>query len=91
MRKFNFKNVTKGTWIRSVLLFSAIVLQFFVFFGNQTDKITGLLSCMLTAVSAIWAWWMNNSFTDKAQEADILLHDESVTEILIESEMGYDE
>ena len=91
MRKFNFKNVTKGTWIRTVLLYVALVLQFFVFFGNHTDKMTGLFSCVLTAVSAVWAWWMNNSFTEKAQEADILLLDESMTEILIESEMSDDE
>ena len=28
----------------------------------------------LTVIGSIWAWWKNNSFTDKAQNADKLLN-----------------
>jgi SPP1 family holin len=34
------------------------------------EQVDTFVSTLLTAVSAIWAWWRNNSFTKAAIKAD---------------------
>ena len=96
MKKLNLKGVTVQTWVRTLVLVIALVSNLLVVIGKRTeeidmDKTTEVLTYILTLVSSVWAWWKNNSFTGKAQEADAILHDAGTDEILIESEMGDDE
>lgn len=79
MKKINLKGVTVQTWVRTAVLIIALVNQALVIFGISNNEIeleewTQYASYALTAVSAIWSWWKNNSFTQKAQEADTLLN-----------------
>lgn len=75
MKKINLKGVSVQTWIRTAVLIFALINQAFVMFGI-TDKEIDLKSWssfatyILTAVSAVWSWWKNNSFTECAQNAD---------------------
>lgn len=81
MKKINLKSVDKTTWIRTAVLLIALINQALVIFGvtdkeADIDLLTHYASYFLTAVSAVWAWWKNNSFTDVAQKADSLLSSE---------------
>ena len=96
MKNLNLKGVTAQTWVRTLVLVIALISNLLVVIGKRTeeidmDKTTELLTYILTLVSSVWAWWKNNSFTEKAQEADAILHDTGTDEILIESEMSDDE
>ena len=79
MKKFNFKGVSVQTWARTLVLILALVSQLFVILGKRTEAIDieqwqEYVTYALTVISSIWAWWKNNSFTDKAQNADKLLN-----------------
>lgn len=92
MNKFNLKGVTSQTWVRTIVLVLALISQFLVIIGKKTESIdvnqwTEYGVYILNVVSAGWAWWKNNSFTKKAQEADDILHDDGENEILLEGEM----
>lgn len=72
------KNVTKGTIIRTVLLALALTNQVLVVLGVSPipvddNTVTNLISTICTVVTAIMAWWKNNSFTEAAIEADKML------------------
>lgn len=63
------------TWVRTLILVIALVNQGLVVLGIskneiELDSLANYASYLLTAVTAVWSWWKNNSFTDKAQEAD---------------------
>lgn len=78
MKKLNLKGVSKQTWARTIVLLLALVNQALVMF-EVTDRVVELetwaqyATYALTVISAVWSWWKNNSFTQKAQEADTLL------------------
>jgi SPP1 family holin len=36
----------------------------------DADTLTYYISFIFTAISAVWSWWKNNSFTKNAQKAD---------------------
>ncbi len=79
MKKLNLKGVSVQTWVRTAVLVIALINQALVVFGITSKEIkleewTQYASYILTAVTAIWSWWKNNSFTDKAQEADSLIN-----------------
>ena len=70
--------MTKGTLIRTVLLVLALVNQVLAAFGVsplplEDETVTTLISLGFTTVTALVAWWKNNSFTKKAQAADAYL------------------
>ena len=77
--KFNFKDVDKSTWVRVVGLFLILINQISVSFFNFTlldfpdEEIYEGVSTILTVLISIWVGWKNNSFTEKAQEADKVL------------------
>ena len=78
MKKLNFKGVSLKTWVRTLILIIALVNQALVIFGISNNEISldswaSYASYILTAVSSLWSWWKNNSFTPKAQEADQVL------------------
>ncbi len=79
MKKLNLKGVSMQTWVRTAVLLLALINQALVVFGITNKEIeleewTQYASYILTAVTAIWSWWKNNSFTAKAQEADTLIN-----------------
>lgn len=79
MKRLNLKGVSTQTWVRTAVLILALANQALVLFGITKTEIeleqwTQYASYVFTVVTAIWSWWKNNSFTDKAQQADILIN-----------------
>ena len=69
------KNVSKETWIRTAVLVVALVNQGLQMAGKQvlpysSEEVADGLSFGFTAAAALVAWWKNNSFTERAQQAD---------------------
>ena len=78
MKKINLKGVTRQTWVRTTVLIIALIGQLLVILGRKTEAInidqwTEYVTYAVTAISSIWAWWKNNSFTQQAQDADNIL------------------
>ena len=79
MKKINLKGVTVQTWARTIVLLLALVSQLCVILGKRSEAIDvdqwqEYVTYALTVIGSIWAWWKNNSFTSKAQEADNILN-----------------
>ena len=73
------KNISKGTIIRTTLLGLALINQGLTVAGinpipYDSQEVELFMSTLLTGVTAVMAWWKNNSFTQKAIEADEKLH-----------------
>ena len=68
----------KDTIIRTACVIAALINQLLTTFGknplpfSETDVYTGL-SAVFTTVTALIAWWKNNSFTYEAIAADVTL------------------
>lgn len=67
--------ITKGTLIRTVVLLLALINQVLAICGVSPlniadDDVSTVVSTLWTIVSAVVAWWKNNSFTDTAIAAD---------------------
>ena len=76
-------NITKGTFIRTILLVLALINQILAVFGKSPipiddDTVTNLISTAWTVIASLIAWWKNNSFTDKAIKADKVLKNELI-------------
>lgn len=70
--------VSAGTIARTVCLILALVNQVLVMFDMvpidlAEDTVYEGVSIIFTVVTALVAWWKNNSFTTKAIEADKVL------------------
>lgn len=83
MKKINLKGVSIQTWVRTIVLALALVSQVLVMLGKSdreldTDRATEVLTMLFTIVASVWSWWKNNSFTDKAQKMDTILHEEEI-------------
>lgn len=79
MKKINLKGVSAQTWARTLVLIIALVNQILVIVGKRTGTLDieqwqEYVTYALTVIGSVWAWWKNNSFTDKAQQADRLLN-----------------
>lgn len=79
MKKINLKGVSKETWARTIVLLLALISQLCVILGKKTEAIDidqwqEYVTYALTVIGSVWAWWKNNSFTEKAQEADSVLN-----------------
>ncbi len=79
MRKINLKGVSMQTWVRTLVLVLALFNQALVMFGITDNEVeletwTRYATYIFTVVTSVWSWWKNNSFTQKAQEADQLLN-----------------
>lgn len=73
-------NVSNQTIIRTVLLFISLINVILNLFGHKTLPIEdetweNLVSTILLIVTALNAWWCNNSFTEEAIMADEYLED----------------
>ena len=69
------KNITAGTIARTLCLLLALVNQVLMVMGYKIidisdDTINTLISTGFTVVTALLAWWKNNSFTSAAIKAD---------------------
>lgn len=79
MRKINLKGVSVQTWVRTLVLILALFNQALVMFGLTDTEVeletwTRYATYIFTVVSSVWSWWKNNSFTQKAQQADKMLN-----------------
>ena len=68
-------NITAGTIARTIVLGLALVNQVLTATGHSVinisdDTVNTLISTGFTVVTAVVAWWKNNSFTSAAIEAD---------------------
>lgn len=64
-----------GTKVRTAALFVALINQVLVALGHSpipwnSEAVELVVSTGVTGVTALWAWWKNNSFTKKAIKAD---------------------
>lgn len=76
---FEKKAPSKGTIIRTACLLLAIVNNILAIAGKSplpidNEMVTEIISFIFTTVASMVAWWKNNSFTQKAIEADEALH-----------------
>lgn len=74
----NLKDVSKDTWARTIFLFLSLANQLLAVFGKDTlefteDEIYQAVSILATIISTVMAWWKNNSFSQTAQAADVVL------------------
>lgn len=71
--------IEAGTIVRTICLVVALANQILVMSGHsvlpiQDETVEIIVTNVATLVTAIAAWWKNNSFTQKALEADKQLH-----------------
>lgn len=67
--------ISAGTIARTIILALALVNQVLTATGHNVinvsdDDINTLISTIFTIVTALIAWWRNNSFTQPALKAD---------------------
>ncbi len=77
--------VTPGTIARTLILALALINQILTASGHSIiavsdDDINTLITTGFTVVSALLAWWKNNSFTRPALKADEVLREEKQCE-----------
>lgn len=73
-------NITKGTIARTIILALALFNQILTATGHNVidisdDTVNTLISTVFTVVSAVVAWWKNNSFSFEALQADKYMKD----------------
>ena len=76
-------SVTTGTIARTIILALALVNQILTATGHgiiniSDDDVNTLISTIFTIISAIAAWWKNNSFTQSALKADEVMREEKL-------------
>ena len=79
------QTVTPGTIARTLILALALINQILTASGHSIiavsdDDINTLITTGFTVVSALIAWWKNNSFTRPALKADEVLREEKQCE-----------
>ena len=79
----NKMNVTTGTIARTIILALALVNQILTAAGHgikniSDDDVNTLISTIFTVVSAVAAWWKNNSFTQSALKADEVMREDKL-------------
>lgn len=72
------KEISIGTITRTILLALALINQVLVVFGKcplpiEDDTLASFLSLGFTIITAVIAWWKNNSFTKEAIRADSIM------------------
>lgn len=76
----NKMNITSGTIARTTILVLALANQLLTATGRSVinisdESINTLISTGFTIVTAIVAWWKNNSFTQSALKADEVMRE----------------
>ena len=77
----NKLQITSGTIARTVILILALVNQILTATGHSVinisdENVNTLISTGFTIVSALIAWWKNNSFTQSAIMADEVMKED---------------
>ena len=72
------KSISKGTWARTVLIILALVNQGLTLANKNPlpfsdQELENFVSYAFTSISALIAWWKNNSFTANAKTAQDIL------------------
>mgnify|MGYP004634284839 CR=1 FL=1 len=72
--------ISAGTIARTIILVLALVNQILTAIGHSVinisdESINTLISTGFTIVTAIIAWWKNNSFTQSALKADEVMRE----------------
>ena len=72
--------ISAGTIARTVVLALALINQLLAAFGYsvipiEDETVTSLTSAAFTIISAVTAWWKNNSFTKAALEGDKVMNE----------------
>ena len=72
--------ISAGTIARTIILVLALVNQILTAIGHSVinisdESINTLISTGFTIVTAIVAWWKNNSFTQSALKADEVMRE----------------
>jgi len=78
------KNFDKGTLIRTIVLFIALVNQFLVSFGlyeipGTAEEQTAFISAIFTFVTAVIAWFKNNYVTSRGKKQKEVLKEKNLT------------
>lgn len=76
------KKVEKETIVRTVVLIIALLNNILTMSGYNPlpfsdEEVYTAATAALTVGATLWAWWKNNSFTEKAIEADKVLHNKN--------------
>ena len=76
----NKMNITSGTIARTIILVLALANQILTATGHSVinisdESVNTLISTGFTIVTAIVAWWKNNSFTQSALKADEVMRE----------------
>ena len=79
------QTVTPGTIARTLILALALINQILTASGHSIiavsdDDINTLITTGFTVISALIAWWKNNSFTRPALKADEVMREEKQCE-----------
>lgn len=74
-------NISAGTIARTICLVLAIINQVLLIFGKRAiefvdEDIYQIVSTIFMIVTAVVAWWKNNSFTKAARLADAIMKEE---------------
>ena len=69
------EGISTGTIIRTIILALALFNQVMTASGHpiiniSDETITQVVTALATIITAVVAWWKNNSFTDEAIQAD---------------------
>ena len=72
--------ISAGTIARTIILVLALVNQLLTAMGHSVinisdESINTLISTGFTIVTAVIAWWKNNSFTQSALKADEVMRE----------------
>lgn len=72
--------ISAGTIARTVVLALALINQLLAAFGYsvipiEDETVNSLISAAFTIISAVTAWWKNNSFTKAALEGDKVMNE----------------
>ena len=73
----------KGTLIRTVVLFIALLNQTLVMFGYsplpiEDEQIENFISLLFTIAASLWAWWKNNYISKKGKRQYEVLKKENL-------------
>lgn len=74
------EKITPGTIARTIILVIALINQVLTSTGHSiipidNEMVTELISVLFTIITAVIAWWKNNSFTKAAIKADSYMKD----------------
>ncbi len=81
-------SISAGTIARTICLCLALLNQVLIVFGKGTidfvdEDIYQIVSTVFIIVTAIMAWWKNNSFTKPARIADAIMKEEKIENKMI--------